>query len=107
MLTVDGSTWQIETVDNAIDSLYIETNIVVDSSNNPHIAYNGATRERKYAHWNCGHWEIETLPGSTAASSSAGYSLRLDSSDNPILYIMRIIVLSTPVEMALPGKVNL
>jgi hypothetical protein len=81
----DGSTWKIQILDSGGDY----SSIVVDSNDNPHIAYYGRM-SLHYASWDGTKWNIETVESGGKKAPDGSYnatgwwvSLKLDSNDNP------------------------
>ena len=58
------------------------TSLAVDSADNPHISYCDLTNyDLKYAAWDGGQWQIQTVDG--AGTVGVYTSLGLDSTGNP------------------------
>jgi hypothetical protein len=81
----DGAAWKIQTIGVGGDY----SSIVVDSKDNPHIAYYGQMSLR-YASWNGERWVIQTVESGGAQAVDGSYnstgwwvSLKLDANDNP------------------------
>lgn len=74
----NGSSWETSCVDEDENGGY-RSSIALDSSGNPHIAYdNQEYFAVKYASWNGSSWEIETVE-----SGASDPSLVIDSNDIP------------------------
>jgi hypothetical protein len=76
----NGSTWDIQTIDNAADD-GDWSSIALDTNDNPHISYQGNNSRLKYAAFNGLTWDIETVDSTFNVGTST--SLVLDSNDNP------------------------
>jgi hypothetical protein len=78
----DGSSWQIETVDDMGDREEMDPSLALDSSGRPHISYlDGTTYDLKYTAWDGSSWQIETVD--SAGDVGRDPSVALDSSDRP------------------------
>jgi hypothetical protein len=83
----NGSAWNIQTVEEYnyySDSGLTHTNMVLDSSGNPHITYivdSPRLVSLKYAFWNGSAWNIQTIDQGIAFNQSP--NLVLDSKNNP------------------------
>ena len=82
----DGSSWHIETVDNAPGEVGTYSSIALDTSDKPHISY-GACRSPygynlKYAYYDGSSWRIETVDYALG-QFDLDTSIALDTSDNP------------------------
>ena len=72
-----ASTWTIQTLDPNTDDLRPYCPIVMDSNNNPHIAYTDKDFGVTYASWNGSSWNIQNVTGGTV------FALALDAYNNP------------------------
>ncbi len=88
----DGSSWQIEFVDESQgdnDLVGWWNSIVIDSSDYPHISFGRNSPENqdlRYARWDGGVWQIELVK---AGINLKGTSIKLDNSDNPRIAYVR------------------
>ena len=76
----DGSTWQIEMVDDSVSPGW-HNSLALDSLDNPHIAYHDPGEALKYAHYYSGSWHIQAVQSGADLGEKA--SLALDSSGMP------------------------
>lgn len=79
------STWSINTIDANADSTTYSSELVLDSDNNPHIAYNSyengngqGSLNLVYASWNGTNWTTQTVTQNTPV-----LDLKLDKNNNP------------------------
>ena len=83
----DGSSWNIETIDYALDVGRF-TSIALDDNNYPHISYiNCSDNTLKYARWTGSEWDMITITTANRQNEwirdyGSGTSLALDSNDN-------------------------
>ncbi len=70
-------TWSVQTLDTNTPDLSDYCPIVVDSNNNPHIAYTNRDYGVMYASWNGSAWNTEKVVGGTV------FGLALDANNNP------------------------
>lgn len=88
----DGSSWQIEFVDESQgdnDLVGWWNSIVIDSSDYPHISFGRNSPEDKdlrYACWDGSAWQIEFVK---TGACLRGSSIKLDNSDNPRIAYVR------------------
>jgi hypothetical protein len=72
--------WEKTIVDSPSLSVAGQTSLAFDSNDNPHIAYPGRNNFLKYAVWDGGNWNIETLQTGNIGLAA---SLALDKNDYP------------------------
>ena len=84
--TLIGTNWSIQMVDQGTVG-----SLVLDSSDNPHIAYAGTNGDLKYASWTGIDWKLETVDSRQSNPLnpfSYIQSLTLDAEDRPnIIYL--------------------
>ena len=76
-----GSTWHVQTVDNAGTYLYFSS-LALDAAGRPHISYR-AGNALKYAFWTGDAWDIRTVEIIDGSGGTPYASLALDSAGNP------------------------
>ncbi|MCP4229705.1 MAG: T9SS type A sorting domain-containing protein [bacterium] len=80
----DGSNWFVETVDDSASSTGWKSSLVVDSSENPRIAYYNLTDDLlMYARWDGSNWQIEEVAPMNNDFVGKTLDLELGASDEP------------------------
>lgn len=77
-----GETWTLDTVEVLSGYYPIGTSLVLDSQDHPHLSYHTQTALR-YAAWDGGSWQIESIDAVDTGNSEYGTSLALDAYGHP------------------------